>query len=117
LAAHLRKEELDARTVAACVVTSAVTVFAVASATGLAGRVALTRSVHVGVGDSAHFAVNDLLCVNAPASGSPRFKTTGVACSSDAQPYRGLDFWFTRTRVVITASATTGGRVLYSLKR
>jgi hypothetical protein len=69
------------------------------------------------VGDSAHFAVNDLLCVNEPGSGSPRFKTTGVACSSDAQPYRGLDFWFTRTRVIITAPATTGGRVLYNLKR
>jgi hypothetical protein len=55
--------------------------------------------------------------VNEPASGSPRFKTTGVACSSDAQPYRSLDFSFTRTRVIITAPATTGGRVLYNLKR
>ena len=103
------------RTVAACVVTSPVTAFAVTSATGLAGRVATTRTVQVGIGDSAHFAVNDLLCVN--SSSSPRFKTTLVACSSDAQPYRGLAFWFTRTRLIITAPATTGGRVLYNLKR
>ena len=103
------------RVAIACVVTAVVS-FGIAATVGLGGRTS-PQSLRVGVGVSAHFGVNDLLCVNEPASGSPRFKTPGVACSSDAQPYTGLDFWFTRTGVTITAPATAGGRILYSLKR
>jgi len=104
------------RTVAACVLTSAAT-FLLISTTGLAGTTARSQSVQAPVGESVHFAVNDLLCVNEPAGSGGRFKTTGVACSSDAQPYKELSLWFTRTRVVLTAPATSGGRILYSLKR
>jgi len=105
------------RTVAVSGVTAIVTA-AITATSGFAGHnVIRVQSVQITVGDSAHFAVSDLLCVNESASGSPRFKTTGVACSSDAQPYRGLDFWFTRTRVIITGPAVSGGQVLYNLKR
>ena len=104
------------RTVAACVLTSAAT-FLLISTTGLAGTTAPSQSVQAPVGESVHFAVNDLLCVNERAGGGGRFKTTGVACSSDAQPYKEPGVWFTRTRVVITAPALSGGRILYSLKR
>jgi len=54
--------------------------------------VVAAHSVQAGVGDSAHFDVNDLLCVDEAASGWPRFRTPGVACSSGAPPERGLDF-------------------------
>ncbi len=99
-----------------CVLTSAAT-FLVISATGLARTTTASQSLQAPVGASVHFAVNDLLCVNEPAGRGGRFKTTGVACSSDAQPYHGLALWFTQTRVIITAPATKGGRILYSLKR
>ncbi|HVC88915.1 MAG TPA: hypothetical protein VNC40_16030 [Gaiellaceae bacterium] len=104
------------RIAVACVLTSTAT-FLVISATGPALTTGASQSIQAPVGESVHFAVNDLLCVNEPAGGGGRFKTTGVACSSDAQPYRELGFWFTRTRVIITAPATKGGRILYNLKR
>ena len=104
------------RTATACVVTSAAT-FLVISATGLARTTLASQSVQAPLGESVHFSVNDLLCVNEPAGRGGRFKTAGVACSSDAQPYKELSVWFTRTTVVILAPATSGGRILYSLKR
>jgi hypothetical protein len=103
------------RTTAACAVTSAVT-FAVAATSGLAGHDGTpTQSMQVTVGDTAYFSGNDLICVNAYASGAPRFKTPGVACSSYAQPYHGFGVWFTRTRLVITSPPN--GRTIYNLKR
>jgi hypothetical protein len=53
------------RTIAACAITSAVT-FAVAATTGLAGGAVAFQSVRLAVGESAHFAANNLLCVNEP---------------------------------------------------
>ena len=76
-----------------------------------------SQSVQAPVGESVHFAVNDLLCVNEPAGSGGWFTSTGVACSSDAQACTEPSLWFTRTRVVLTAPTTSGGRVLYSLKR
>ena len=103
------------RTTTACAATALIS-FLVAATTGLA-RSMDPRSTQVNVDVSAHFAANDLLCVNEPASGAGRFKTPGIACSSDAEPYRELAFWVTPTRLVITAPATAGGRILYNLKR
>ena len=83
----------------ACAITALIT-FAIAAGSGLGEHTAARGYVWIGVGDTAHFAADDLLCVNEPASGARRFGTAGVACSSDAQPYRGYGFWFTRAAAV-----------------
>lgn len=88
------------RTLIACVATGAVTVAATASL-GFASR-SSPRVKTIEVGETAIFARNDLICVNEPSSGAPRFKQPGVACSSYARPYQGIGLWLTRTRVVIT---------------
>jgi hypothetical protein len=69
----------------------------------------------VGVRGTAFFEGNDLICVNEPASGSPRFRKPGVACSSSGQPYKGIGVWITKSSVVITSPPN--GRVLKSYKR
>jgi hypothetical protein len=88
------------RTLIACVATAALTV-AVTSSLGFAAR-SSPRVKTVGVGETAIFARNDLICVNEPSSGAPRFKQPGVACSSYARPYQGVGVWLTRTRIVVT---------------
>ena len=98
----------------ACAITALIT-FAIAAGSGLGEHTAARGSVWIGVGDTAHFAANDLLCVNEPASGAPRFRTAGVACSSDAQPYRGYGFRFTRAHVLVTTPPN--GRVVFKLRR
>jgi hypothetical protein len=89
------------RTLFACVATAAITV-AVTSSLGFASRSASPLVTTVGVGETAVFARNDLICVNEPSSGAPRFKQSGVACSSYVRPYQGIGVWLTRTRVVVT---------------
>jgi hypothetical protein len=91
------------RTLLACVATAAITV-AVTSSLGFASH---SNSVSplvrtIGVGETAIFARNDLICINEPPSGAPRFKQPGVACSSYARPYHGIGVWLTRSRVVVT---------------
>jgi len=88
------------RTLVACVATAAVTV-AATSSLGFAAR-SSPRVKTVGVGETAIFTGRDLICVNEPSSGAPRFRQAGVACSSNAQPYQGVGLWLTRTRVVVT---------------
>ena len=88
------------RTLIACVATAAITV-ATTSSLGFASR-SSPRVKTLEVGETAIFARNDLICVNEPSSGAPRFKQPGVACSSYARPYQGIGLWLTRTRVVIT---------------
>ena len=88
------------RTSVACVVTAAIT-GAATSNLGFASR-STPRVKTVQVGQTAIFPRNDLICVNEPSSGAPRFKQPGVACSSYARPYQGIGLWLTRTRVVIT---------------
>ena len=56
----------------------------------------------IDVGQTAIFRAQDLICVNEPASGAPRFKTSGVACSSYAKPYSGIGVWLTPHRVLVT---------------
>lgn len=94
------------RTLLACVATAAITV-AVTSSLGFASR---SNSVSplvrtIGVGETAIFARADLICVNEPSSGAPRFKHAGVACSSYARPYQGIGVWLTRVRIVVTRPA------------
>lgn len=88
------------RTFLACIATAAITVTATSSL-GFASR-SSPRVKTIEVGEAAIFTRNDLICVNAPSSGAPRFKQSGVACSSYARPYQGIGLWLTRTKVVVT---------------
>jgi len=88
------------RTLIACVATAAITV-ATTSSLGFASR-SSPRVKTLEVGETAIFARNDLICVNEPSSGAPRFKQPGVACSSYARSNQGIGLWLTRTKVVIT---------------
>ena len=54
----------------ACPITALIA-FAIAAGSGLGEHTATRGSVWIGVGDTAQFAANDLLCVNEPASGAP----------------------------------------------
>ncbi|HEY4348474.1 MAG TPA: hypothetical protein VGM80_12870 [Gaiellaceae bacterium] len=102
------------RTAVACGLTSALTILA-GTGTGLART--SDSYVHAPLGESVQFAASDLLCVNEPAYDAGRFHTAGVSCSSYAKTYRGRQFWFTPVKVAITAPATSGGRILFTLKR
>jgi len=88
------------RTVAACAATAAITA-GLTAGVGLGSRGAQHVKT-IAVGDTAIFANQDLLCVNEPTNGAPRFKQTGVACSSYASPYHGVGVWLTRTALTIT---------------
>lgn len=102
------------RTLAACFATATVTV-AVTSSLGFASpsNSASPLVKRIGVGETAIFARNDLICVNEPAGGAPRFKQSGVACSSYARPYLGIGMWLTRTRVVVTRPPNGKGITTY----
>lgn len=102
------------RTLAACVV-SAVVGAALAAGAGLGARSAKPRVITVPVGGTAVFAGRNLLCVNEPASGAPRFHHAGVACSSHAQPYGGLGIWLTRTELKLTRPPN--GKLVATLAR
>lgn len=89
------------RTFFACAVTAAATAATTAgisSGSGTSSPMVKT----IDLGQTAIFARQDLICVNEPSSGAPRFKTAGVACSSYAKPYGGVGVWLTRQRVVVT---------------
>ncbi|HWT45852.1 MAG TPA: hypothetical protein VN085_07790 [Vicinamibacterales bacterium] len=89
------------RTFFACAVTAAATAAITAGAgSGSAPSNPMVKTI--GVGQTAIFASQDLICVNEPASGAPRFEAPGVACSSYAEPYSGIGTWSTRRRVVVT---------------
>jgi len=102
------------RTFVACAITAAITACLTAGV-GLGSRSATHAVKNIAVGETAIFASQDLLCVNEPASGAPRFKQSGVACSSYASPYHGLGLWLTRTTV--KATRPPNGRVIYVLHR
>jgi hypothetical protein len=102
------------RTLLACVVTAAATAALTAGiGSGSGASNPMVRTI--GVGQTAIFAHQDLICVNEPASGAPRFKTTGVACSSYVKPYVGIGAWFTRQQLVITRPPNT--KVVASYRR
>ena len=103
------------RAAAACAITAALT-FALTASTGLAGRsTSGAQGVQVAVGGTAFFARDDLICVNEPANGAPRFNEPGVACASAAEPYEGLGMWITPTRLIITSPPN--GYVKQNIKR
>ncbi|MGH3049594.1 MAG: hypothetical protein ACRDLK_05505 [Gaiellaceae bacterium] len=67
-------------------------------------------------GGTAIFAAQDLVCVNEYAGGAPRYPhQSGVACSSNAQPYRGIGLWLTRTRLTVVREST--GQVVATFHR
>ena len=94
------------RTFLACVVTAAATA-AITAGIGSGSGASRPMVRTIGVGQTAIFTHQDLICVNEPASGAPRFKTTGVACSSYVKPYVGIGAWFTRQQLVITRPPNT----------
>jgi hypothetical protein len=49
------------------------------------------------------------------ASGAPRFREPGAACSSYAQPYKGVGVWFAAHKIVVTSPPND--RALYTLRR
>jgi hypothetical protein len=99
-----------ARTVLACVVTAGFC-FAVTATTGFASR----GGTIIRAGNAAWFPVSDVWCVAELASGAPRFKEPGVACSSYRQPYKGHGVWIGSHRIVITSPPS--GRAIYSVRR
>jgi hypothetical protein len=90
------------RTILACVVTAATTAAITSGISSGSGRSSSPMVKTIGVGQTAIFTRQDLICLNEPASGAPRFKTAGVACSSHANPYSGIGAWVTRRRIVMT---------------
>jgi hypothetical protein len=89
------------RTVLACVFTAIATA-AVTPAISSASSASSPSVKVIDVGQTVFFARQDLICVNEPASGAPRFNTAGVACSSYAKPYSGIGVWITGHRMVVT---------------
>ncbi len=89
------------RTFLACLATAATTA---AITAGISSGSAASRPMvkTIGVGQTAIFARQDLICVNEPASGAGLSKAAGVTCSSNAKPYNGIGVRVTRHRVVIT---------------
>jgi hypothetical protein len=69
--------------------------------------------VAIAVRGTAIFRDNDLICLNEPPGGAPRFKTAGVACSSYRQPYKGIGVWITKTSVIITSPPNGRIRAVY----
>ena len=98
-----------ARIILACVAT-ATACFAITATTGFASGGTTVRAGH-----AAWFPVSDVWCVAEFASGSPRFREPGVACSSYRQPYRGIGVWFAANRVVVTSPPN--GRVIFTTRR
>jgi hypothetical protein len=92
------------RTFLACVVTAATTAAITSGISSGSGRSTSPMVKTIGVGQTAIFTRQDLICLNEPASGAPRFKTAGVACSSYAKPYSGIGAWVTRQRILMTRS-------------
>jgi len=89
------------RTFLASVATAATTAAITAGiSSGSGGSTPMVKTI--GVGQTAIFARQDLICVNELASSAGPFKTAGVACSSYAKPYNGLGVWVTRHRLVLT---------------
>jgi len=96
--------------VLACSLTAAIC-FTITAATGFAsGGGSVIRA-----GQGARFPVADLLCVAEFASGDPRFRTPGVACSSYRQPYKGIGVWFGTRRIILTRPPN--GHVIYTVRR
>ena len=102
------------RMLAACAATAAITA-AISTGVGFGSASAKPRVLTVPVGGTAVFAGQDLICVNEPAMGAPRFKKPGVACSSYASPYHGIGIWLTRTAVVVTRPPNA--KVVWSFRR
>ena len=102
------------RVLAACAATAVVTA-AITTGVGFGSASAKPRVLRVAVGDTVVFASQDLICVNEPVSGAPRFKKTGIACSSNADPYRGVGVWLTRAAVVVTRPPN--GKVVSTFRR
>jgi hypothetical protein len=85
------------RTFAACAVTASLTA-AITTGVGVSAHStkpppAAKYVKTVGLGDTAIFASQDLICVNSAAR---------LACSSYASPYLGIGVWFTHKTVTIT---------------
>ncbi len=99
------------KTALACVATAGVC-FTITATSGLGS--AGTVTVRAGSG-GARFPVADVLCVAELASGAPRFREPGVACSSYKHPYNGVGVWFGAHRVVLTSPAN--GRAIYTVRR
>ncbi len=99
------------RVIPACVLTAAAC-FTITAETGFASGG--THVIRAGTG-GARFPVADVFCVAELASGAPRFKQPGVACSSYRQPYKGVGVWFSAHRVVVTTPPN--GRAIYSVAR
>lgn len=99
------------KTALACLATAAVG-FTIAAETGLGSDG--TVIVRAGSG-GARFPVADVFCVAELASGAPRFREPGVACSSYKQPYKGVGVWFGAHRIVITSPPN--GRAIYTVRR
>jgi hypothetical protein len=99
------------KTALACLATAAICL-TVTATTGFGSDGIIT--VRAGSG-GARFPVTDVFCVAEAASGTPRFREPGVACSSYKQPYKGVGVWFAAHRVVITSPPN--GRAIYSVRR
>ena len=98
------------KTVLACLATAGLC-FAITATTGFASPGGATIRATQG----ARFPVADLWCVAELASGAPRFREPGVACSSYTQPYKGIGIWIAAKRVVITSPPN--GRIVYTAHR
>lgn len=95
----------------ACLATAAAC-FTITATTGFGSNGTIV--IRAG-GPGARFPVADVLCVAERASGAPRFREPGVACSSYKQPYKGVGVWFGAHRIVITSPSN--GHAIYTARR
>lgn len=102
------------RTLSACVVSMMGGV-ALAASVGLGARPATSHVQSIPVGGTAVFVGQDLLCINEPAAGAPRFHRSGVACSAYVRPYYGAGVWLTRTAIKVTRPPN--GKVVAAFSR
>ncbi len=100
------------RMICACAATAAAC-FGVSATTGFASHADTVKVIRVG--GAAYFPIADVYCIPERPSGAPRFRETGVACSSARHEYQGLGVWFSPRRVVVTHPPN--GKAIFTARR